>query len=74
MPQPIKVQRLKRLTDLSERHTKAQHKADDLLVQRDAAVMAAREIEPATYQEIAEAMGVTKDRVSQIIQAQKRRA
>ena len=76
MPQPIKVQRLKRLTDLSERHTKAQAKADDLLAQRDRAVMAARapEVEPATYQEIAEAMGVTKDRVSQIIQTQKRRA
>ena len=70
-----KTQRLKALTTLADRAHRAQAAADVALAKRDAAVMAARNPnDPATYQEIADALGVTKDRVSQIIQAQKRRA
>jgi DNA-directed RNA polymerase sigma subunit (sigma70/sigma32) len=70
-----KTQRLKSLASLSVKAHDAQRKADEDLTKRDEAVVAARHRDdPATYQEIADAMGVTKDRVSQIIQAQKRRA
>jgi hypothetical protein len=69
-----KTQRLKSLATLSERAHKAQEKAEAAQAKRDEAVMAARsQDDPASYAEIASAMGVTKDRVSQIIQAQRKR-
>lgn len=69
-----KTQRLKSLATLSERAHKAQVAAEAAQAKRDAAVMAARHRDdPASYAEIAHAMGVTKDRVSQIIQAQRRK-
>lgn len=68
-----KTQRLKALTAATERAHRAQEAADKALTKRDQAVMAARNpADPATYQEIADAMGLTKDRVSQIIQAQRK--
>jgi len=70
-----KTQRLKRLATLSAKAHDAQRKADAALAERDAAVAEARHRDdPATYQEIADAMGVTKDRVSQIVQRLKRAA
>jgi hypothetical protein len=70
-----KTQRLKSLATLSERAHQAQEKAEAAQAKRDAAVMEARNPDdPASYAEIAAAMGVTKDRVSQIIQAQRKHA
>lgn len=69
-----KTQRLKSLAALSEKYAKAHKAAEDALEKRNEAVMAARHRDdPASYAEIATAMGVTKDRVSQIIQSQKAR-
>lgn len=73
MPSPVKVQRLKRLTTLADKAHKAQAAADKAMAERDQQMLACREVEPATYQEIAEAAGVTKDRVSQIIGVQRRK-
>lgn len=68
-----KSQRLKVLARLSVKAHEAQEAADVARDKRDAAVIDARHRDdPASYAEIAEAMGVTKDRVSQIIQAQRR--
>ena len=70
-----KTQRLKSLATQSEKAHKAQAAAEAALAKRDAAVLDARtQNDPASYAEIATAMGVTKDRVSQIIQAQRKRA
>lgn len=70
-----KSQTLNRVTKTATAATKATEAADLALAKRDQAILAARgSTQPATYQEIADAAGVTKDRVSQIIQAQRKRA
>jgi DNA-directed RNA polymerase sigma subunit (sigma70/sigma32) len=70
-----KAATLKRVTELAERAHKATLAAEAAQAKRDQAILAARGLDaPATYQEIAEAASITKDRVSQIIQAQRRRA
>lgn len=60
---------LNELPALAKRATQAQAKAEKALAARDAAIVAVRETEPSpTYQQIADAVGITKDRVNQIIQ------
>lgn len=75
MATTTKAAALKRVTAKATAATKAataHAKAQDA---RDQAILAARSAtEPATYQEIADAASVTKDRVSQIIQAQRKNA
>lgn len=71
MATTTKATALKRVTATATAATKAAKSHDAAQAKRDQAIMAARSAaEPATYQEIADAAGVTKDRVSQIIQAQ----
>lgn len=69
-----KAATLKRVTDLAERAHKAALAAETAQAKRDQAILDARNLtDPATYQEIATAASITKDRVSQIIQAKRRR-
>lgn len=64
---------LKRVTSAAEVAQRAEAKAEEALSKRDHAIAAARQADPApTYQEIADAAGVTKDRVSQVLQAQRK--
>lgn len=64
---------LNTLPRLAKRATKAQEAADAALAARDAAIVAVRESEtPPTYQQIADATGISKDRVNQIIQRHNR--
>lgn len=70
-----KATALKRVTASTTAATKAATAHDKAQAKRDALIMEARHAEPpATYQEIADAAGITKDRVSQIIQAQRKHA
>jgi DNA-directed RNA polymerase sigma subunit (sigma70/sigma32) len=70
-----KTQALKRVTTTATAATKAATAHAAAQEKRDQAILAARSAsEPATYQEIADAASVTKDRVSQIIQAQRKQA
>lgn len=60
---------LKSLASYAKRANKLQSAADAALAVRDAAIVDVRAGEqPPTYQQIADAVGLTKDRVNQIIQ------
>ena len=75
MATTTKATALKRVTTKAKAAHLAVQKAARAQEERDQAIMAARDAaDPATYQEIADAASVTKDRVSQIIQAQRKRA
>lgn len=70
-----KTAALKRVTTTAKAAHAASLRHADAQATRDQAILAARGAsEPATYQEIADAASVTKDRVSQIIQAQRKQA
>lgn len=70
-----KATALKRITASTTTATKAAKAHDAAQAKRDALILAARDAEPpATYQEIADAAGITKDRVSQILQASRKRS
>lgn len=71
---PSKSQALTKITRTSLAANRAAVKAEETLEARDRAIMDARHATvPASYQEIADAAGITKDRVSQIIQVQRAR-
>jgi hypothetical protein len=70
-----KAAALKRVTAKATAATKAATAHAKAQEARDQAILAARSAtEPPTYQEIADAAHVTKDRVSQIIQDQRKRS
>lgn len=64
---------LNTLPQLAKRATKAQENAEKALEARDLAIVELRAADvPPTYQQIADAVGISKDRVNQIIQQRKR--
>lgn len=69
-----KDKHLSLVTRLARKAASAAKAAETAQGARDTAILAAAEAkDPASYREIAEAAGITKDRVSQILQAERKR-
>lgn len=67
-----KTQALAKIARTAQAAAKAAERAEDAQNARDHAIWLARQCtDPASYQEIADAAEVSKDRISQIIQVQR---
>lgn len=70
MTEPTKAQLLTALASQAKRHRNREDAADEALANRDAAMLYAADA-GATYPELAEATGLTRHRVNQVLREQR---